>query len=345
MPKAANPTEGGGTALETYDWAYSGTRGSPEEAGYVALKEPAAELDNDWNYAVREDLKLLNWEIGENASDISSLDSRLGSVESDLAALDAGYGSHTHDNRYYTKSQADDRYVDTTGDTMTGDLMTTGRVSVNSTASVGEFYVQGSNGIDSQTVVIDGDGDDGQHDDALLVRGGPDPATLSNSDSVLSVKGDGRVGINTYSPSADLDVVGESELNGPVSVGGELDMQDNSITNVWGTIQFSSPGGAGLDFTENSDGDHIMWRHTDAATNPTTYVGQLSSGLGTIWRIRQPAIDQDYLRLGTDGSFQILNGPLDAGDADWLTLPTYTGSDPNPPGGGAVRMWARPDLS
>ena len=345
MPKAANPSEGGATTLETFDWAYTGFRGTPEEAGYVALEEPAAETDNDWNHAVREDLKLLNWEVGENEDSIAALDTRLTTAESDIATLQSDFGSHVHDSRYYTQTQSEDRYVNTAGDTMTGNLYTTGRLSVNSTTDIGQFYVGADSGIDAASAVIDSDGDPAQNDDALLVRGNTDPALITDSDSVLSVKGHGSVGVNTYTPSAELDVVGDTELNGAVSVGGDIDMNGSAIRGVSDTIEFASANGTGLDFRPNSDGDHYLWRHTDGAATPTEYGAQLSPGFGTVWRIRNVTAGLDLLSVGTDGAVSVNQGPLDASSADWLTLPTYSGSDPDPPDDGMVHIWARGDLS
>jgi hypothetical protein len=59
--------------------------------------------------------------------------------------------SHTHDTRYYTETESDNRFVNTTGDTMTGDLsMGTNstiynnfRIEFNSTTNSLEFnYVE-----------------------------------------------------------------------------------------------------------------------------------------------------------------------------------------------------------
>jgi hypothetical protein len=56
--------------------------------------------------------------------------------------------SHTHDGRYYTESESDARFVNVTGDTVTGDLAITGAtLSVTSTAEGSEaFFVDGVNG-------------------------------------------------------------------------------------------------------------------------------------------------------------------------------------------------------
>lgn len=89
-----------------------------------------------------------------------------------------------------------------------------------------DVYVQGSNAVDGSTVVVDGDGDDGQDDDVFKARGGTDPSSLTNSDTVLVVKGDDRVGVGTYSPSTGhvLDVDGATNL------GGHLDVNSVKIT-------------------------------------------------------------------------------------------------------------------
>jgi acetylglutamate kinase len=56
--------------------------------------------------------------------------------------------SHTHDGRYYTESESDARFVNVTGDTVTGDLAISGAtLSVTSTAEGTEaFFVDGVNG-------------------------------------------------------------------------------------------------------------------------------------------------------------------------------------------------------
>ena len=56
--------------------------------------------------------------------------------------------SHTHDGRYYTESESDARFVNVTGDTVTGNLAVSGAtLSVTSTAAGSEaFYVDGVNG-------------------------------------------------------------------------------------------------------------------------------------------------------------------------------------------------------
>lgn len=56
--------------------------------------------------------------------------------------------SHTHDGRYYTESESDARFVNVTGDTITGDLLISGAsLGVTSTAEGTEaFYVDGVNG-------------------------------------------------------------------------------------------------------------------------------------------------------------------------------------------------------
>ena len=115
--KAGSVAEGGAVNLETYQWAFRGSRTTPEDAGYEAQKEPKAQLDNDWNYSTREDLELINWQAGENARNISDLESRLSNLESTVSDLETRYEGHNHDDRYYTELEADNRFLtETEGD-------------------------------------------------------------------------------------------------------------------------------------------------------------------------------------------------------------------------------------
>ena len=56
--------------------------------------------------------------------------------------------SHTHDTRYYTETEADNRFVNVDGDTMTGPLTVNGistfnnPVQVNSTLNIQNFQLQ-----------------------------------------------------------------------------------------------------------------------------------------------------------------------------------------------------------
>ena len=100
----------------------------------------------------------------------------------------------------------DARYVNVSGDTMTGDLILNGAPTTNNQA-VNKAYVDGltTNGIDGQTIRFNG--------------------TTPTANSLLYNNGT-NIGIGTVTPSTKL------EVNGTGKFGGELDMSTNKITNV-----------------------------------------------------------------------------------------------------------------
>lgn len=65
-----------------------------------------------------------------------------------LAEIGAAATSHTHDDRYYTEAESDARFVNVTGDTVTGDLTVSGAALgvISTTAGSDAFYVDGVNG-------------------------------------------------------------------------------------------------------------------------------------------------------------------------------------------------------
>lgn len=99
-------------------------------------------------------------------------------------------------------------------ETVTGAWTHENELTVIGTNLLPAIHVLGANAVDADTVVIDGDGDGGQDDDLLKVRGraDPTPEDFTDSDTVIVVKGDGRFGINTYSPNRALDVNGDVNL-------------------------------------------------------------------------------------------------------------------------------------
>ena len=100
----------------------------------------------------------------------------------------------------------DARYVNVSGDTMTGDLILNGN-PITSNQAVNKAYVDGltTNGTDGQTIRFNG--------------------TTPVANSVLFNNGT-NIGIGTVTPSTKL------EVNGTGKFGGELDMSTNKITNV-----------------------------------------------------------------------------------------------------------------
>lgn len=114
----------GAIDLRTYDWADVGQRpGGASESVYIPLEEPAAELDNDWNYSVREDLKRLNEALGNLEQRVDYIEQDLIDLRIDHDELEEAFWAHNHDTRYYRKHLADDRFVNEDGDDMSGDLV------------------------------------------------------------------------------------------------------------------------------------------------------------------------------------------------------------------------------
>lgn len=100
------------------------------------------------------------------------------------------------------------------------------------------LYVKGANETDSDVVTVDGDADSGQDDDLLKLRSVEDPSsnTPTNSDSVLVTKGDGRVGINTYSPSSEVELIGDMAVTGQIVVdrgGRQIVVKESDTSTDW----------------------------------------------------------------------------------------------------------------
>ena len=152
--RATTIDEGGAVNLDGYDWPALGERpSSPTEAVYEPLKEPKAQHDNDVENATRENLKRLNRAVGD-------LHDRLGDLEGDVTQLREDHNNleddfrkhnhdsryprqydvyyrdeadetfapreHTHDDRYWRKHLAEDRYLNSTPEGDRGE----GRISL-----------------------------------------------------------------------------------------------------------------------------------------------------------------------------------------------------------------------
>lgn len=150
---ARTKSGGGAVDLDSYLWPNTGTEPSDTaNAAYAAYDEPVAGLDNNANYGMTWDLGALNYETGALQDRVDNLESRIDSLRSDLNSLEESFGTHNHDNRYYKQSAANDRFVDESGDEMTGDLAfdrtntTTGFIGATGETSTYSMAVQDGNG-------------------------------------------------------------------------------------------------------------------------------------------------------------------------------------------------------
>jgi len=102
-------------------------------------------------------------------------------------------------------------------------------------------------------------------------------SSKSNVGNILSLTSDGKVGVNNAAPSAALDVVGNTLLEGPVNFIGSLSVGAN-------------PGGAGQVLTSNGAGVQPQWKSVlgynsitlKKLTNPATIPNQPGGGSVTI---------------------------------------------------------------
>ena len=104
--------------------------------------------------------------------------------------------SHTHDGRYYTESEADSRFVNVSGDTMTGQLTISGtspQMKFNDTTSgADDFWIHCN---DNNFYVLTDRDDNGSWD-------GTHPLQLTNSNSTGYLYGS-RLFAENYHPNAD----------------------------------------------------------------------------------------------------------------------------------------------
>jgi len=109
---------------------------------------------------------------------------------------------------------------------------------------------------------------------------------------------DGKLGIGTSNPSAELDVVGTTELNGDVDIAGDVHINDNDLFLRAGTDQNHGLGwfGSGKTFENTDVGGPVLYGHAGGA------LGSTSGGekIALSWDNNRNVTIPDDLTVGND---------------------------------------------
>jgi hypothetical protein len=169
--------------------------------------------------------------------------------------------SHTHDGRYYTEAESDARFVNVTGDTITGDLAISGAtLSVTSTAEGSEaFFVDGVNG---RLFTISDDLSDSLFS-ANTISGLP----------VIEAFADNTVKLGPYSNPVIIDSSGNLSIGGTTAA--TQTYVDTAISNLIG----GAPGA--LD---------TLNELAAAINDDASYASTVTTALGTKAPLASPAL-------------------------------------------------------
>ena len=155
--------------------------------------------------------------IGEHSLDATMMAS-LNTVAANHSNYLTTMPSHNHDDRYYTESEANSRFVNVTGDTMSGNLLISksqAKLILTDTGTGQASIDVGNNNLHARWIL--------DSDDLFRVY------NETSAFSAFSVKNNGNVGIGTTSPNGSLNIRSVSATNNDYN----LLSQNNSGTQLF----------------------------------------------------------------------------------------------------------------
>lgn len=297
---ARTKSGGGAVDLDSYLWPDTGIEPSDTaNAAYEAYKEPVAGLDNDANYGITWDLGALNYETGALIDRVDDLEAELDALRNDLTDLENSFSSHNHDARYYQKTNADDRFVNELGDTMTG-------VLAFDSAGTTDGYLNASGETSTYSQVVqDGFGRASHY---WNVEPGTQNVITENEGAAWWFMDGGTMHLDLYdgttgdagSPPDWTRIIDASTdgvtLSTGAALGGALDAQSNNVEGV-NVLRFRASANDPIKFEDGSGG-----------ANTTPYTMRYNDRNLRAW---SGQIGGAAMEWGLDGSVQIPSGPLD----------------------------------
>ena len=205
---------------------------------------------------------------------------------------------------HYNKSTADTRYVNTTGDTMTGDLTissTAGQLKLTDTdgteqnttikQSGGTFFIQARDNTNNAPIVFAGNGG-GNYDEHLRILAGGG-ITFNGDTAAANALDDYEEGTWTPAPSSGTMSTGTAwyiKIGNMVHCGANIwNFSDRTSNNhVRSTVPFTSASGA------NATGS-IIGRYINTGTQ-STWTPYLSASDSSVYFYRNPS-DAAYTTL------------------------------------------------
>lgn len=297
---AASTSENGQEGTITLDYTDVGALGATENAVSASKWQTARTLTID----------------GDASGDVS-LD---GSSNTTLTIAVAN-DSHTHDGRYYTEAESDDRFANLAGDTFTGDVAiskASGRLSFNETdhennnsginwVTSGENLelIHENNESDINTV--------GGNEQALILRSdsGASQAGLEVEGEIFA-KGNQRVFHHDYHPNADKWTLARTitlsgDASGSVSINGARDVTlPVTITNT------------------SSTSDRRLKKNIKLIDNALNKVGELN---GYTYEKRSSLDSDEYIRetgvIAQEVEKVLPEAVTDSGDEDRILSVAY----------------------